>query len=65
MTKLISSPNNIGLDPDDIRANPGALIEIHDDVLRDLMRTPHALEKRSAPTGSAGDAHRPRRRVCV
>jgi len=36
-TKLISSPDTVGIDPEEIRANPGALVEVHEDVLRDLM----------------------------
>jgi hypothetical protein len=67
-TKLISSPDTVRIDPEEIRANPGALVEIHEDVLRDLMQTPHALQRRIAPMGYGGDgqgASHPRRRMCV
>jgi hypothetical protein len=62
-TKLISSPDTVGIDPEEIRANPGALVEVHEDVLRDLMRTPHAIE-RPRPI-EHGDLQHPRRRMCV
>lgn len=62
-TKLISSPDTVGIDPEEIRANPGALVDIKDDVLRDLMRTPHAIERPNLT--ERGDSEHPRRRVCV
>lgn len=63
MHKLISESSQVGIDPDEIRANPGALTEIKNDVLCDLMRTPHALERPGLT--ERGDAKHPRRRVCV
>jgi len=62
-TKLINSPDAVGIDPEEIRVNPGAVREIHEDVLRDLMRTSAPIE-RVALTERA-DAEHPRRRVCV
>lgn len=62
-TKLIASPETVGIDPEEIAANPGALREVHEDVLRDLMRTPHATERPRIT--ERGDAEHPRRRVCV
>lgn len=63
-TKLIPHSDNVGIDPEEIRANPGALIDIHEDVLRDLMKTPHAIE-RPGHGSERGDTSHPRRRVCV
>lgn len=63
MTKLIPSPDIVGIDPEEIRANPGALVEVHEDVLRELMTTPHAIER--PRLSERGDADHPRRRVCV
>lgn len=63
MTKLISSPDTVGIDPEEIRANPGAIVEVHEDVLRDLMRTPHAIERPRLT--ERADSEHPRRRVCV
>lgn len=65
MHKLISGPTQIGIDEEDVRANAGALVDIHEDVLRDLMRTPHAIER--AQLSDRGDIHgeHPRRRVCI
>lgn len=63
MTKLIPSPDAVGIDPNEVRANPGALVEIHADVLRDLMRTPHAIERPNL--SERADAEHPRRRTCV
>lgn len=63
MTKLISSPDTIGIDPEEIQANPGAIVEVHEDVLRDLMRTPAAIERPRLT--ERADAEHPRRRVCV
>jgi hypothetical protein len=68
MTRLIESSDDIGLSESEIRACPGAIREIHDDVLRDLMTTPHATERRHAPMGPMPDSEtlgHPRRRVCV
>lgn len=62
-TKLIPSPAAAGIDVDEVRTNPGALVEIHEDVLRDLMRTPHAIERPNL--SERADAEHPRRRVCV
>lgn len=68
MTKLIASSDNIGLDADDVRANPGALIDIHEDVLRDLMASDAPRQRRAGVSGPAspesGNFH-PRRRVCI
>jgi hypothetical protein len=61
-TKLIASPSDVGIDPAEVVANPGALREVHDDVLRDLMNTPHAIERPSVT--ERGDADHPRRRRC-
>ena len=63
MTKLIPSPDIVGIDAEEIRANPGALVEVHEDVLRELMTTPHAIER--PRLSERGDADHPRRRVCV
>lgn len=63
MTKLITSPDAVGIDPDEVRTNPGVLVEIHADVLRDLMRTPHAVERPNL--NERADAEHPRRRTCV
>lgn len=63
MTRLISSPATVGIDPEEIRANPGAIIDIHDDVLRDLMQTSAAIERPRLT--ERADADHPRRRVCV
>lgn len=63
MRKLISDPTQVGIDPEEISANPGAIVDIHDDVLRDLMRTPHAIERPRLT--ERGDSEHPRRRVCV
>jgi hypothetical protein len=68
MTRLIASPDNVGIDVDDIRVNPGTLIDIHEDVLRDLM-TASAPRQRRAPSIGAtapesGNFHAPRR-TCV
>lgn len=63
MTKLIASPDTVGIDPADIAANPGAIREVHEDVLRDLMRTPHATER--PRLNERADAEHPRRRTCV
>lgn len=68
MCKLIAHPSQVGIDPEEIRANPGALVEIHEDVLRDLMTTPHPIQRNAAAMGSSGDgqdAAHLRRRVCV
>ena len=62
-TKLIASPDDVGIDPEEIAANPGALLEVHTEVLRDLMTTPHAVERPRVT--ERGDADHPRRRVCV
>ena len=62
-TKLISDPAAAGIDVDDVRTNPGALVEIHEDVLRDLMRTPHAIERPNL--SERADAAHPRRRLCI
>lgn len=62
-TKLIASPDIVGIDPEEIAANPGAIREVHDDVLRDLMTTPHAIERPRVT--ERGDAEHPRRRVCI
>lgn len=62
-TKLIQSLDTIGIDPEEICANLAALVEFKEDVLRDLMRTSHAIE-RSRPI-ERGDLHHPRRRMCV
>lgn len=68
-TKLIAQPADVGIDPADIAANPGAIVDIHEDVLRDLMTAPHAIQVRAAGMGSTGGDGRgithPRRRVCI
>lgn len=61
--KLIASPDTVRIDPEDIAANPGAIREVHEDVLRDLMRTPHAVERTGLRERADGD--HPRRRRCV
>lgn len=62
-TKLIPSMNDGGATEREVRANPGCVTEIREDVLRDLMTTPHAIER---PTiRERADADHPRRRVCV
>lgn len=61
--KLIASPDAVGIDPEEIAANPGALHEVHEDVLRDLMRTPHAVERPRVT--ERADSEHPRRRTCV
>jgi hypothetical protein len=62
-TKLIPSPDVVGIDPEDVAANPGTLHDVHEDVLRDLMRTPHAIERPGIT--ERADADHPRRRHCV
>lgn len=62
-TRLIDSPDAIGIDPAEIVANPGVIREVHEDVLRDLMQTPHAIE-RPGINERADSAH-PRHRTCV
>ncbi len=62
-TKLIASPADIGMDPNEIAANPGAILEVHEDVLRDLMTTPHPVERPGLR--DRADAEHPRRRTCV
>lgn len=44
-TKLISSPGEVGLDFSDILAQPGVVMEVRDDVLRDLMSSSAPLER--------------------
>lgn len=61
--KLISSPAAAGIDLEEMHANPGAVREIHEDVLRDLMRSPAAIE-RPQLTERVNSEH-PRRRTCV
>lgn len=63
MTRLISTPAAIGIDPEEIRSNPGAIREVHEDVLRDLMTTPHPIERPGLR--ERADATHPRRRTCV
>lgn len=69
--KLIDSPADIGIDAeveDELRDSPGALREVHEDVLRDLMTTSHPIQRRVEPMGatSGSEAHvHPRRRQCV
>lgn len=62
-TKLIDSPDTVGIAPEEIRVNPSALVEVHEDVLRELMTTPHAIER--PRLSERGDADHPRRRVRV
>lgn len=62
-TKLVASPDLIGIDPDEVAANPGVIREVHEDVLRDLMRTPHPIERQGLT--ERGDAAHPRHRTCV
>lgn len=62
-TKLIASPDTVGIDPEEIAANPGAIREVHEDVLRDLMRTHHPIER--PRMSDRGPSEHPRRRVCV
>jgi hypothetical protein len=61
--KLIPSPDTVGIDPEEIAANPGAIREVHEDVLRDLMTTSHAIERPRIT--ERADAEHPRRRTCV
>lgn len=62
-TKLIDSPGTVGIDPAEVAANPGVILEVHEDVLRELMTTPHAIER---PTiTERADTEHPRRRTCV
>ena len=61
--KLIASPDTVGIDAAEVAANPGVIRDIHEDVLRDLMTTPHAIERPRIT--ERGDAEHPRRRVCV
>jgi len=63
MRKLISSPDIVGIDLEEIRANPGAIVDIHENVLRDLMRTSAPIERPRIT--ERGDSEYPRRRVCV
>jgi hypothetical protein len=63
MRRLIDSPDTVGIDPEEIRENPGAIVDIHEDVLRDLMRTPHAIERPRIT--ERADADHPRHRTCV
>jgi hypothetical protein len=63
MTRLINSPNTVGIDPAEVVANPGVIREVHEDVLRDLMTTPHAIER--VQITERADAEHPRRRTCV
>lgn len=63
MTKLITSPDAIGIYPSDFINNPGVIHDIHEDVLRDLMQTSHAIER--PRINERGDADHPRRRTCV
>lgn len=60
--KLIASSDLAG-DVAEIRANPGAVIEIRDDVLRDLMTCPYPIERYNESEHGATD--HPRRRTCV
>jgi len=60
--QLIPSPDIIGLE-EEVAANPGALIELRDDVLRDLMSSPHALELPRVI--ERADHDHPRRRTCI
>jgi len=62
-TKLIAGPDTVGIDAEEIAANPGAIRDIHEDVLRDLMTTPHAIERPRVT--ERADAEHPRRRTCV
>lgn len=63
-TKLIASPDEVGIDRDEIARNPGAIVDIHEDVLRDLMTTPHPIERpRRQPLGAEGN--KPRHRTCI
>lgn len=64
MPKLIPSPDTVGIDPEEIRANPGAIVDIHEDVLRDLMKTPHAIERPRLHREQSEGGH-PRHRTCV
>lgn len=63
MHKLISEPSQVGIDAAEFRENPGVIIDIHTDVLRDLMAAPHAIER--PRVSERGDAEHPRRRVTV
>lgn len=63
MTKLIASPDIVGIDPEEVAAHPGVIREIREDVLRDLMNTPHAIERPRVT--ERGDPDHPRRRTCV
>lgn len=68
MRKLISDPKQVGIDAADIAACPGAIVDIHEDVLRELMQTPHALQRRTGAVGATADesgSFHARRRVCV
>lgn len=71
MPRLIASPADIGIDAAleaDFRANPGAVVEVHEDVLRDLMSSPHPVQRRQGATGHTGNegtVHHARRRTCV
>lgn len=62
-TKLIESPDIVGIDPIEIVANPGAIREVHEDVLRDLMQTSHPIERPRIT--ERADAEHPRHRTCV
>ena len=62
-TRLIDSPDAVGIDPTEVAANPGVILEVHEDVLRDLMQTPHAVERPSI--NERADADHPRHRTCV
>lgn len=67
--KLIADPAELNIDVNEVCANPGVIMDIHNEVLRDLMQTPHAIERRHAHTGvrvpGQGGTFHHRRRVCV
>jgi hypothetical protein len=64
MPKLISSLADIGKDATDFEGNPGAVREVHEDVLRDLMKTNHPIE-RPRRIALGAEANKPRHRTCV
>lgn len=68
MRKLISSPEDIGISEDILRNSPGAILEIRDDVLSDLMSSPHPVLVRAGHTGArshGSGVHRAPRRTCI
>lgn len=61
--RLIATPDAAEIAAEEAAANPSVIRDIHDDVLRDLMATPHAVEH--SRIAEHVDTEHPRRRMCV